>query len=155
MPDSREFPQRRRLPHDTPSWVPSGSLFFLTINCAKRGRAQLTIPQVSEQLFGSLRYQVTTRKWWIELLVLMPDHLHALIAFALGEDLRTSVIAWKRFTARQFGLQWQRDFFDHRIRDDAAHTEKWRYVSQNPVRAGLTAKSEDWPFLWTNVDFLD
>jgi hypothetical protein len=28
----------------------------------------------------------------------------------------------------------------------ARYDDKWTYVRQNPVRAGLAAKVEDWPF---------
>jgi hypothetical protein len=41
---------------------------------------------------------------------------------------------------------WQKGFFDHLIRSDESHAEKWKYVRENPVRAGLVAKAEDWPY---------
>ncbi len=41
---------------------------------------------------------------------------------------------------------WQRGFFDHLLRNSDSYSEKWKYVEQNPVRAGLVADAEDWPF---------
>jgi len=41
---------------------------------------------------------------------------------------------------------WQREFFDHVLRSEESYAEKWEYVRQNPVRAGLAAHVEDWPF---------
>ncbi|MGD1019727.1 MAG: transposase [Verrucomicrobiia bacterium] len=41
---------------------------------------------------------------------------------------------------------WQREFFDHVLRSEESYAEKWEYVRQNPVRAGLTARVEDWPY---------
>ena len=41
---------------------------------------------------------------------------------------------------------WQRGFFDHIIRNSESYSSKWDYVSQNPVRAGLIQRADDWPF---------
>jgi REP element-mobilizing transposase RayT len=41
---------------------------------------------------------------------------------------------------------WQREFFDHVLRSEESYAEKWEYVRQNPVRAGLATGVEDWPF---------
>ena len=32
------------------------------------------------------------------------------------------------------------------MRDDESYTEKWIYVRENPVRAGLVARADDWPY---------
>ena len=34
----------------------------------------------------------------------------------------------------------------HEYDPQAAYEEKWEYVRNNPVRAGLAARAEDWPF---------
>jgi REP element-mobilizing transposase RayT len=41
---------------------------------------------------------------------------------------------------------WQRGFFDHLIRNTESYAQKWDYVRENPVRAGLVSRREDWPF---------
>lgn len=41
---------------------------------------------------------------------------------------------------------WQADYFDRFLRSDESYSEKWDYVRSNPVRAGLAADAEDWPF---------
>jgi len=41
---------------------------------------------------------------------------------------------------------WQRGFFDHLIWSDESYSEKWNYVQQNPVRAGLVRDADEWPF---------
>lgn len=75
----------------------------------------------------------------------MPDHLHALISFPSGESMRA---CWKRFTSKKTGIIWQRDFFDHRIRNDESWQAKADYIRQNPVRKKLVARSEDWPWVF-------
>jgi|GEM_PF-3473187 hypothetical protein len=37
-------------------------------------------------------------------------------------------------------------FFDHLIRHSESHSEKWEYVYQNPLPAGLVQQPESWPF---------
>ncbi|MDQ3117014.1 MAG: hypothetical protein M3Q86_10470 [Verrucomicrobiota bacterium] len=41
---------------------------------------------------------------------------------------------------------WQEEFFDHVLRSDESYAEKWEYVRENPTRAGLVEKSDDWPW---------
>jgi hypothetical protein len=41
---------------------------------------------------------------------------------------------------------WQKEFFDHLLRSDESYSEKWNYVKNNPVRAGLVADADLWPF---------
>ena len=41
---------------------------------------------------------------------------------------------------------WQRGFFDHLIRNTESYAQKWDYVRENPIRAGLVSTTEDWPF---------
>jgi len=83
----------------------------------------------------------------------MPDHLHALLSFSPEVEMRKSISDWKHFTARKFDIRWQRDFFDHRIRDDENVDEKAYYIRMNPVRKGLCDKSEDWNNVWTYEGF--
>jgi len=80
-------------------------------------------------------------------MVLMPDHVHFLVSFGLDATMTNLVASWKRFTSRRAKIQWQRDFFDHRLRGDEGWREKGDYILQNPVRAGLVAKYEDWPYV--------
>ena len=41
---------------------------------------------------------------------------------------------------------WQPGFFDHVLRNDESYGEKWRYVRENPVRAGPVPRADDWPY---------
>ena len=47
---------------------------------------------------------------------------------------------------KQSGTVWQEEFFDHVLRSSESYSQKWEYVKENPVRAGLVKKSDDWPF---------
>ena len=98
----------------------------------------------------SLRFRQECGQWQISLVLLMPDHLHALIRFNPERGIQRTVLDWKRYTAKAARVQWQQDFFEHRVRDEAACQEKWRYILFNPVRAGLVKTPEEWPYVWSN-----
>jgi hypothetical protein len=41
---------------------------------------------------------------------------------------------------------WQREFFDHVVRSNKSYAEKWNYVQENPVRAGLVKSADHWSY---------
>ena len=143
-------PHRKSLPHETPSWVdPQKEIYFITINCHERFQNQLALPNVSALLFETIRHRQQKFLWWPHLFLLMPDHLHALLSFPpSGKPLRLIVSQWKEWTAKQLGVVWQRDFFEHRLRREESRREKADYILQNPVRGKWVARAEDWPFVY-------
>ena len=145
-----KIPPRKSLPHEVPLWVdPRKEIYFISINCEERFRNQLALPDVSEHLFETVRHRQEKLLWWPYLFLLMPDHLHALLSFPpSGKPLRSVVSKWKEWTAKQFGIIWQRDFFEHRLRHDESRREKADYILQNPVRKKLVVRPEDWPFVY-------
>jgi REP element-mobilizing transposase RayT len=76
----------------------------------------------------------------------MPDHLHALIGIDGRDSLSQLIRDYKRMTAKLSGVEWQRNFLDHRLRHDESLTQKFAYICQNPVRAGLIQNEADWPY---------
>jgi REP element-mobilizing transposase RayT len=143
-----ELPQRARLPHEVPSWVADSSFFFLTINCASRGTNQLCRSGVGAAVLAAAAHNHFKFAWHCRLMLLMPDHLHAIIAFPREPGIKTTVANWKQYLAAHENIQWQRDFFDHRLRDHFAEQEKTSYILMNPVRRGLCERAEDWRWVW-------
>ncbi len=82
----------------------------------------------------------------------MPDHCHALLSFPVDRSPAKVIRDWKHWAASQYGILWQVDFFEHRLRSDENLTEKWSYILQNPVRAGQVEAVEDWPHVWRAID---
>lgn len=149
MSDQLRAPlDRKRLPHDTPSWVRDGSTFFITICCTPRGHNQLCHPGIAHVLFESVRFRHARGDWYVHLLLLMPDHLHGLISFPRDRAMKSVVSKWKEIVAKKTTVVWQRDFFDHRLRDDENFMQKAHYIRMNPVRAHLTTDRVLWPFKW-------
>jgi len=144
------MPTRQTLTHTPPSFIPDGVWFFITICCELRHQNQLCLPSLSAALLAdAARYHHQT-SWRLHLFLLMPDHLHAILAFPPGTAMATTIGNWKRLTARLHGVHWQRNFFDHRLRPEDGFELKSRYIRENPVRAGLVAHQGDWPH-W--IDF--
>jgi REP element-mobilizing transposase RayT len=145
-----EIPQRRTLPHQIPSRIdPQTEVYFITINCRTRFSNQLALPEVSVRLFETVRHRQEKSLWWPYVFVLMPDHLHALLSFPpSGKPLQLIVSKWKKWTAKDLSLIWQRDFFEHRLRHHESRRAKADYILQNPVRRKLVARPEDWPFVY-------
>lgn len=92
----------------------------------------------------------------------MPDHVHFFITPVPGDakPLPSVMAKWKEWTAKRILAHnrlsaplWQAEFFDHVLRSETARAEKWAYVRENPVRAGLVALTQNWPFAG-HVDFV-
>lgn len=80
--------------------------------------------------------------------MLMPDHVHALLAFPVESRMSRVIGEWKHYASRQWSICWQANYFDHRIRDGHSLAEKYRYILRNPVVKGLCQREEDWPWVW-------
>ncbi len=131
-----------------PDWVADGAPYFITICCTPRGRNQLCVPAVAEQIWEAVRFREARHDWHVRLMLLMPDHLHALISFAPLRPMAKTLGNFKEIVAKGAGVGWQRDFFDHRLRAEESLDEKAHYIRLNQVRKGLIARAEDWPYVW-------
>ncbi len=86
---------------------------------------------------------------------LMPNHVHLIVVPANEDGLRqTFADAHRRYTRvinarlEESGHLWQ-GRFGSVVMDEGHLANAVRYVSRNPVRAGLTERAEDWP--WSSV----
>ena len=97
--------------------------------------------------------------------VVMPDHVHLLFNALRGKDGWTFpsieiMQSLKGATAHRInkllhrsGPVWEEESFDHVLRTGESLKHKCEYIRQNPVRAGLVQKPEDYRWLWINPDF--
>ena len=173
-----DLPVRKKLSHTIPQWVSEGSWFFITINCEPRGKNQfcqtngthgvarptnpeqvgLAIPcqptqspltvTVGHQVLAAMAHNHDKLVWYCRLCLLMPDHLHAILAFPREPGMKTVISNWKKFVAANSDVKWQRDFFDHRLRDNNELQEKTSYILMNPVRKALCERAEDWIWIY-------
>jgi putative transposase len=84
--------------------------------------------------------------------VIMPDHLHLFVCGPDDFELRRWIGILKQCLAKSVvrapsaDPAWQRACFDHVLRNDESYAQKWNYVRDNPVRAGLVTNADDWPY---------
>jgi len=127
-------------------------IYFITA-CTHNRRKLLATATVHET-FLRFGQQGPPHGAWIGAYVIMPDHLHL---FVTTDDEKISLAAWMKSlkntiskTLRTAGVvapHWQKTFFDHLLRSEESYSEKWSYVRENPVRAGLATNGENWPFM--------
>ncbi|MBI5526478.1 MAG: transposase [Deltaproteobacteria bacterium] len=141
-----DLPQRKR--HHLPRECYQGNdAFFLTI-CSAGKEPVLTNPVVLDLLSSTLRGQTAERGGPVHAYVIMPDHVHILLSGVLD------VIEWVRWFKAGVSLRvgkkgfhaplWQKSFYDEGIRKPEKVQEVLRYMSENPVEAGLVEKPWDW-----------
>lgn len=142
---------RRRLPH----WQEPGSIYFITWNC-KPGL--FLDSRARSCVFDSVRFY-HYKKYWLFVALIMPDHVHLLLQPHLlsgsSPSLSYLIKSLKGYTARvvnlyyqRRGALWQREYYDRIIRTETEFLEKWQYIRNNPVKAGLSATPEEYPWLW-------
>jgi len=142
---------RRNLPH----WQKPGSIYFITWRLKSNHILSEEERQITLQ---ALRYWDNS-KWSLLAAVVMPDHVHVL-AQPLPKpgggvfDLAEIIHSVKRHSARGInqlrgtqGPLWQDERFDRIVRDETEFLEKWQYIRNNPVKAGLAGQPEDYPWL--------
>ena len=147
MPDHKHL---RRLDS---IWI-EPAIYFVTI-CTAGRRPMLARPDVLSVLRDEFAAAPRRYGWMSGRFVAMPDHLHSFCAggeTASAASLSRFVGGFKQWTAKRIfraagapAPLRQREFFDHLLRSHESYDAKWLYVRENPVRAGLVEKSEDWP----------
>ena len=123
-----------------PNWV------FLTVNTKER---ESWLAQVSVQKVLHDIWKDSAKAWLVGDYLLMPDHLHL---FCTPFDPKFSIERWMAFWKDRLAKThpdtgaFQTGGLHHRLRDDESYGQKWTYVRENPVRAGLVKQPEEWPY---------
>ena len=134
--------------------------------CAPRTPYPPTFDSIAELLMQHAREYHQMVKWFISLFLVMPDHLHFIVKAVNWDGVRGApalpvndhgvrgapalprlIANWKHWLTANYGIRFQVNFFDTRLRDDAHYAEKFHYICNNPVRKGLCATARDWPYV--------
>lgn len=140
-------PGRHRPAHFSPAEVGFRSILVFVTVCTKARQPVLATVEMRNAL---LEHWQNADHWRVGRYVIMPDHVHFFCAPGRWPPppLRGWMAFWKNGMSRQFPALtlWQRDFWDTQLRRDESYAAKWEYVRHNPVRQGLVARMEDWPY---------
>jgi len=124
--------------------------YFITL-CTKSRKADLTNGAIAETIRECWREQHQSQDYVFHCGTIMPDHIHWLCT--LGERLNLAQIISK-FKARtrtalaNHQLEWQRNYYDHRLRAEAVLEKFAKYIFLNPYRKQLISINTEWPS-WT------
>lgn len=124
-------------------------------------------------LVGSLKYLLDEHSAALIAYVLMPSHVHLIIALPEGESISDLMRDFKKYTSTKIRQQLERDghagllsilrrsahrkrnqvfklwkdrFDDLVIESEETLRVKIEYIHNNPVRAGLASNPEDWKY---------
>jgi len=117
---------------------------------AGRGKSFLAVPRVAQVVEKALRHFDGMRYRLIAWCV-MPNHVHVVFRPLGDHGLREILHTWKSFSANNAnrilgrgGEFWQREYYDHLVRNETDFRRVIEYVVDNPKKAGLV----DWPWVW-------
>ena len=116
------------------------------------GSCFLTDPEIASMIQNALLFHDRV-KYRLTAWVIMPNHGHILCTPLVGYLLADIMHAIKSFTSseankmlKRKGRFWQKEYFDRYIRNVRQFARTFAYIENNPVKARLCEKSEDWPF---------
>ncbi|MFZ0312193.1 MAG: transposase [Candidatus Korobacteraceae bacterium] len=158
------------MPWGLERWHGGHDLHFITFSCY--GRQPLLASACHRELFLKVLEEVRRRHQWVVIgYVVMPEHVHLLVSEPHERPLATAIQALKLGFARRVlaeerrhrpGLEtretqgtrktalphhvWQARYYDFNVCTPAKRVEKLRYMHRNPVRRGLVAAPELWPW---------
>jgi REP element-mobilizing transposase RayT len=162
---------RRRLPH----WIPQNAIVFVTWRLARTypqpppgcafldqdrqfdrtrtGPQWLKDPRIAEIVQRAILHGEESRRaydlfGW----VIMPNHAHIVLH---PQHKLADIVKWLKATTAHRANEilvrtgqkfWQREYYDHWLRDRRELESTITYVETNPVDAGLVANLKNWPW---------
>ena len=139
-------------PPRIPVWIESDQavVYFVTV-CEANRREIWDNSEFFEALKLAIEKLEERELWFVYAVVVMPDHLH-LLASPMQDrdqevgDLSGALKRWTNGAASDGKWEWQSGCFDRLLRREENTDEKWEYMRENPVRAGLVERWEEWPW---------
>jgi putative transposase len=120
-------------------------------------------------VLGVLNSQLSMQEGRCVGFVVMPDHVHAIVWFPEADQIGHFMKQWKQRSSVQIKRlirarlvryagtidstepAWQAGYYDFNLFTKRKAEEKLAYMHQNPVRAGLVDKAEDWT--WSSAGY--
>jgi putative transposase len=132
-------------------------IFFATTKTSM-GKRLLQSERNAGLLIDVLRSLVAEHRFRLHDFVIMPDHIHLLLTVEDGMTIEKAMQLIKgRFSHRlshEFGYKGevcQRGFTEVQVLNKQNFDDHRTYIAENPVKAGLAASIEDYPFCFCNL----
>jgi REP element-mobilizing transposase RayT len=139
-----------------PGELESGEAFVWIdryLDSSRTGHFYLRNPQIAKIVVNSIRFGCENlRHYELHAFAVMPNHVHLLITPLV--PLSKLQQALKGFTAREANKVlnrtghsfWQRESYDHWVRDAEEFARIKSYIERNPVKAGIVASAAEYPW---------
>jgi REP element-mobilizing transposase RayT len=136
----------------------SGETFVLldrVLDAARTGPLFLRQDAIASLVANSLDYGVELGHYELASYVIMANHVHTLLLPKV--EVSKLMKSLKGFTAREANLLlgrtgipfWQKESYDHWVRDEAEWSRIAHYIENNPVKAGLVPAAEH--YRWSSA----
>jgi REP element-mobilizing transposase RayT len=113
------------------------------------GACYLKNPELANLVCASLKH-FENKRYRLFAWCVMPNHVHVVMKLFPDQQLGAIVHSWKSFSAKRAnkilgsnGAFWDREYYDHLVRNPRELDRIVRYVANNPVKAGLL----DWKWM--------
>ena len=130
---------------ETESWLDRGV-----------GACYLRIMEVAELVAGTLR-KFDHSRYRLFAWCIMPNHVHSVFQPHAPYRLAQILHSWKSYSAlganeilTRSGPFWQREYYDHLIRNGDQLARTIRYTAENPMRAKL----KDWKWVYVSKNWI-
>jgi putative transposase len=134
--------------------------YSLTV-CTKDRQPLFVEADTVTSVLTSIRQCAATCGFAVLAYCFMSDHVHLIVSATTDTaDLRMFMSRWKQRSGyvhrqRTGEFLWQPSYFDHVLRDEEATRRAVKYVLENPVRKGLVAEFQQYPFSGSDVFSID
>jgi REP element-mobilizing transposase RayT len=142
--------RRRHLPH----WEIPGAEYFISFHLDDSSLCNLTRDDIGKIILESVEWFDAKRYYLLDFTI-MPTHIHMVIKVAVSHNTSESISSImksiKGYTAYKIntilgrrGKFWQDESYDRIIRDEEEYRKFAKYIFENPVKAGLIERGENW-----------
>lgn len=153
--------------------IPEG-IYFITTNTANHV-SWFTEDALCYIVMEHILLNALVKRFTVFSFVVMPDHLHLLLQ-TLGPNISECIRSLKTNCSREINrylrnadlerstagvdtrgaevFRWKPRFYDHVTRDIRDFYSHLEYIRNNPVKAGLVTRPEDYPYLYIAPDEL-
>jgi putative transposase len=146
---SMSIPKR----HVAPSQLAAAHRTFFVTTSIHDKRCLLQSSRSAELFMNVLDYYRQQGKFALHEFVIMPDHVHLLLTVSNDISIERAVQFIKGGFAYRAGKElkfdapvWQKGFSEVRVLDETSYDQFVAYIRNNPVRARLASRPEEFPF---------
>jgi REP element-mobilizing transposase RayT len=141
-----------------PGKLSSGQAFVYVdrfLDAARDGPVFLKLPEIAKIVVEAIHKGAALGHYELHAYVVMANHVHMLVTPLMdpSEFMKALKGATAREANRALGLTgssfWQKESYDHWVRNADEFQRIWNYIEMNPVKAGIVERPEE--FRWSSA----